>query len=256
MQATILSYLPGMFGESIAGWIQEHDDRYVEAQITVEDDVNRYWYENLLGVINFEPKNIPTNLPWPINKTDLELLESTYKEKWICLPTHWYNHLSMTSLPSKGIRVVAETDTFLNLAYALWWIKSHVRTTMPWQGRFDEIDDMIKKGHRYSKELSELKVNYHNWKFLSYKNNILLNGLPDLYHYVKEYHNKYLHRNQSPLILGYEKLSAGEYLELNENYFEKNLALLKDKTSMALNDLTKESFLDNIYNYAKLFCTN
>lgn len=245
MQVIIVSYLPGMFGEFFANAICPNNTVKIDSN-------NRFWYPNYLEVIGFECKNYPKDRAWPIGNRELAMLNNYYKDKTICLPTHWYNELSMTNLPCRAYRLYASDEKTLRLSYTLWWLKSHLYNVDPWPARWQELDDMIANNHPYKNDLIELKHNYHNWKFLSYKNNILVDNKPNLKNYIKKYY-EFHQQGNARLVDGYNRYSAEQILTDYPDYSLENWSLIKNKLNV--NSL-EDNFLEILYEYATLFCPN
>ncbi len=233
-----------MFGEFFAS---------VKQNITCPvDEKNRYWFPNMLEPIGLNCKNFLREEDWPISASHRQVLNEHYGDKEIYLPTHWYNDIAMTKLAHAGIRIYSDTIKLTKLAYVLWWLKSHLYVTDPWPGRWRELQSMIDNDHEYKDDLIELKHRYHNWKFLCYKNNILLDGKPNLKHYMSTYYEMYLQGN-SRIITGYDRYPASQILKDHASYAEENWLLIEQRLNV--NNLG-EDFLDILHEYAKLYCLN
>lgn len=246
MQATIISYLPGMFGEFFASCLEKTSSVFYRTTVT-KDENNRYFYPNYLDVISFEFKNYPSSKQWNITSENLKLLHEIYKEKNICLPTHWYNELPMTKLPCQGIRICAETEKILKLSYAMWWLKSHLFSNKLWHQRRLEIDEMISKNTKHTNNLLKLRENYQNWKFLSYKFNTLTNNEPNLTKYFYVSYIQYKKENLK-ILKNYQLMKAESILVENPDYFQQNLNLLKDKLGI---DYEDNLIIKRLFEYVK-----
>jgi len=266
-----------MFGEFFALLLSESDSRFVNHTATQITNENRFLYPNYLLPINLDVKNYPPRQSWNISKENKDILDNCYQDKWIVVPTHWYDTgLEKTGLPCLGIRLHCNNLNDLNLSYCLWWLKSHIFAQRPWPLRTAEIKNMIKNNHTYKVELENLLVdgNYSNWKFLSYSRNILKNGRPDLDHFVKfRYYwlrksaSKNIHPQWLSLDIGelihrpnaYDQkiesaLGLENSLDLNRInlYKEQNLVLLKEKLNLDYEDLQGTDWLDNLSTYCSI----
>jgi hypothetical protein len=274
MNAVIISYIPGMFGEFFSSLLESSDSRFFSNQDIVVNSNNRYSYPNYLLPINLDIKNYERSFDtWPITEDNLKTLESVYGDKWICLPTHWiHHHPNHTMLPGIGVRLYCGSIVDNNLSYCMWWLKSHIYANTLWPSRRKEIENMIDNDHRYKDQLNKLldSNNFHNWIFLSYKRNILNDQNLDLRFYIKStyyqlldskmYHPPF--ENWIPIDIGKlvntgdtgnieNKLGLQHSLDKQkiESYKEKNLLLLKEKLNLTYNDLSNEKWLDVLSDY-------
>jgi hypothetical protein len=274
MNAVIISYIPGMFGEFFSSLLESSDSRFFSNRPISVNDNNRYIYPNYLLPINLDIKNHERSFDtWPITKDHLKTLETVYGDKWICLPTHWiHQHPNYTMLPGIGIRLYCDSIVDNNLSYCMWWLKSHIYANKLWPSRRKEIENMIDNDHRYKDQLNKLldSNNFHNWIFLSYKRNILNDQNLDLRFYIKStyyqlldskmYHPPF--ENWIPIDIGKlvntgdtgnieNKLGLQHSLDKQkiESYKEKNLLLLKEKLNLTYNDLSNEKWLDVLSDY-------
>lgn len=156
MKAIIISYTGGLFGEFFSYKLQQQFKNLEE--ITTPE--NRYLFPNYLSAIDFRPKVFPANTSWPISIEQKIKLHTIYKDKYICIPTHWYsNNLMDCNIdPFIGIRLYSDNIKILNFAYALFWVKSYIYANEAWKDRVIEIKNLISSGHKYSKELSNLLI--------------------------------------------------------------------------------------------------
>jgi len=275
MKAVVISYTGGMFGEFFTHLLSESDSRFVnihKTQITTE---NRFLYPNYLSPINLDVKNYPPNQSWNISQENNDILHNQYGDKWICIPTHWHDKtLENTGLPSIGIRLYCDNIIDFNLSYCLWWLKSHIFANTPWPLRVAEINNMIQNNHTYKLELENLLKdnNYSNWKFLSYKENILKNRNLDFEYYLKgKYFRLFNSRNLYQKLPGWITLDIGKLvndsstydqqieskLQLENSlnidkinlYKEQNLNLIKKCLNLNYEELNGHKWLDNLYQY-------
>lgn len=268
-----------MFGEFTANLIHKSSDKFVNTQSTVTDQ-NRYWFPNLLDVVDFEAKNWPGDLPWPIDSKKLEQLETVYGSQWLCVPSHWYNDISLCRTAVVPVRLYSNDPAIVRLSYILFWMKSHLHTYHPWKKRAEELQEWIDKKDQYHDELVDLQKNYHNWKFLSYKYahyGLLNNNKPDLRLYITKYfelyqrtnsqkNHKYFYYDIGQALYGDQtNLSGLEQLldikiktSLIDEYVAANSRLVKENLNLSLEDLTNNNFLDCLYDYANkiLSCQN
>jgi len=273
MQALLLSYLSGMFGEFTASVIEEGSDKFISTSLVKTTKENRFLYPNYLAPIGFDCKTFPIHKEWPINNQQVNHLQNLYGDKWICLPTHWYsNQLQQTNLPCHGIVLFSSNLSIIKLAYSLFWIKSHVFANSLWPSRKEELQSIIDTGHKYTRELSELRLggNYQNWKFLAYKHDLLKDGKLDLRYYMYQHFNFYkrhnflrlkssdwfkfdignaIHGDQKNLPLLEEHLEIVLNKEKISEYANKNLEIIKDKLGFTLTDFALETWLDVLYEY-------
>ena len=260
-----------MFGEFMAFQISESNEKYVSSHKTTTTQENRYLYPNYLSVINFDCKTYPGDRSWPISKDSLEILNNVYGDKHVVLPTHWNNpDLSLTGLPCSGLRFICDDPNLLKLAYICFWIKSHSKANSIWPQREQDINELILSGHPNSEKIKQLVAsNYHNWKFLAYRDNILKNGELDLRLYMEHHWSSYVSSNiRRPTSqrlyfdIGKALHGDGSNLPLLENflgvkfkkmtlkrYRETDLELLKNFLGLSLTDLSKDSWLDILYEW-------
>jgi len=281
MQALIISYLGGMFGEFTASIIEDGSDKFISTNLVETTKENRFLYPNYLAPINFDYKTFPRYTEWPINNQQVDQLHNVYGNKWICLPTHWYsNQIQQSNLPCQGIVMFSADLSIIKLAYSLFWIKSHVFANSPWTSRGEELQSMIDSGHKYARELSELKLegNYQNWKFLAYRHDLLKDGELDLRYYINQHFNFYkrhnflsyvksndwfkfdignaIHGDQQNLPLLEQHLGIVLNKERISEYANKNLEIIKDKLGFTLADLSSPNWLDVLYEYSRLEMQN
>jgi hypothetical protein len=270
MQALIISYLGGMFGEFTASIIEAGSDKFISNNVVEITKENRFLYPNYLAPINVDCKTFPRYTEWPINNQQIDQLHSVYGNKWICLPTHWYsNQIQQSNLPCQGIAMFSANLSIIKLAYSLLWIKSHVSAN-----RREELQLMVDTGHKYARELSELMLegNYQNWKFLAYKHDLLKDGKTDLRYYMDRHFNFYkkhnflslkstdwfrfdignaIHGNRQNLPLLEEHLGIVLNREKISEYADKNLEIIKDKLGFTLTDLSSPNWLDVLHEYCR-----
>lgn len=249
MKFVIVSYLPGMFGEFFSFQMVKESSNFVSANPIVDEN-NRFWYPNFLSTINLDCKNFSSDKKWPIDRLKLDMLETKFKDKLVCLPTHWYNDLHMTNLPCNGIRIYAQTIEVIKVSYVMWWLKSHIFANKLWPEREIELNSLIDTNVGSRDGLLELKLNFQNWKFLSYRNNYLVDNKPNLKFYLTRTYYRYI-KNNFQFKSEYELYTAEKILMNNEEYASKNNALIKDKLGIyKLGD----NFLNILYDYVKNFC--
>jgi len=268
--------LPGMFGEFTADLLQTSSEKFYLESNSTTNQLNRVLFPNYLRSIGLMVKTFARNQSWPVTTDQIEVLENIYKDKWICIPTHWYaDKIALSNLPNTGIRLYCSDEKDLNLAYSMAWIKSHMVPQKLWKERRKEIEEMIKIKPQFSEDLQKLidAPNYQNWKFLSYKLNILKDNKPDLELYIRQRHSLYKNWNirdsQSTddwLVCDIGKLISGDKLSLIqvETYLDVKLDILKLETyknrnnevlyntlKVPYNDLLGDSWLTSLINYCK-----
>jgi len=274
MKFIIISYIPGMFGEFFSSLLQSSDRRFFSDQDIKINENNRYRYPNYLAPIKLDIKNHEESFNnWPITEDDVKTLETVYGDKWICLPTHWVHyHPNQSMLPAIGIRLYCGNIIDNNLSYCMWWLKSHIYSNTLWPSRRKIIENMIINNHMYKDQLIELLISdkFHNWKFLSYKRNILNNQKLDLNYYVKStYRQLLISKMYRPPFENWLSVDIGKLVSngdtgnietelalqnsLNkeeiEIYREKNLVLLKEKLNLTYDDLSTDHWLDILSDY-------
>jgi hypothetical protein len=276
MKCVILSYLPGMFGEFTADLLQTSSEKFYLESNSTTNQLNRVLFPNYLRPIGLMVKTFARNQSWPVTTDQIGVLENIYKDKWICIPTHWYaDKIALSNLPNIGIRLYCSDEKDLNLAYSMAWIKSHMVPQKLWKERRKEIEEMIKVKPQFTEDLQKLidAPNYQNWKFLSYQLNILKNGKPDLELYIRQRHSLYKNWNISDshstndwfacdigkLISG-DKLSLTQvetYLDIKldtsklESYKNRNAEVLYNTLKLSYNDLIGDSWLTSLVSYCK-----
>ena len=276
MKCVILSYLPGMFGEFTADLLQTSSEKFYLESNSTTNQLNRVLFPNYLRPIGLMVKTFARNQSWPVTTDQIGVLENIYKDKWICIPTHWYaDKITLSNLPNIGIRLYCSDEKDLNLAYSMAWIKSHMVPQKLWKERRKEIEEMIKVKPQFTEDLQKLidAPNYQNWKFLSYQLNILKNGKPDLELYIRQRHLLYKNWNISDshstndwfacdigkLISG-DKLSLTQvetYLDIKldtsklESYKNRNAEVLYNTLKLSYNDLIGDSWLTSLVSYCK-----
>ena len=276
MKCVILSYLPGMFGEFTADLLQTSSEKFYLESNSTTNQLNRVLFPNYLRPIGLMVKTFARNQSWPVTTDQIGVLENIYKDKWICIPTHWYaDKITLSNLPNIGIRLYCSDEKDLNLAYSMAWIKSHMVPQKLWKERRKEIEEMIKVKPQFTEDLQKLidAPNYQNWKFLSYRLNILKNGKPDLELYIRQRHSLYKNWNISDshstndwfacdigkLISG-DKLSLTQvetYLDIKldtlklESYKNRNAEVLYNTLKLSYNDLIGDSWLTSLVSYCK-----
>ena len=276
MKCVILSYLPGMFGEFTADLLQTSSEKFYLESNSTTNQLNRVLFPNYLRPIGLMVKTFARNQSWPVTTDQIEVLENIYKDKWICIPTHWYaDKIALSNLPNTGIRLYCSDEKDLNLAYSMAWIKSHMMPQKLWKERRKEIEEMIKVKPQFSEDLQKLidATNYQNWKFLSYQLNILKDNKPDLELYIKQRHSLYKNWNirdsQSTddwLVCDIGKLIGGDkinliqieqYLDIKvdtsklESYKNRNNEILHNTLKLSYNNLLGDSWLTSLINYCK-----
>lgn len=281
MKFVIISYIPGMFGEFFSSLLESSDSRFFSNHDIKINENNRYRYPNYLTPINLDIKNHEGSFNnWPITEDNIKTLETVYGDKWVCLPTHWvHHHPNKSMLPGIGIRLYCGNIIDNNLSYCMWWLKSHIYADELWPSRRTEIENMIINNHIYKNQLIELLISdkFHNWKFLSYKRNILNNQNLDLRHYVKSTYNQLLiSKMYSPPFENWESVDIGKLVNNGETediqnklglqnslnkqkiemYKEKNLVLLKEKLNLTYDNLTTDYWLDVLSEYCMDFLSH
>jgi hypothetical protein len=274
MKSLILSYNPGMFGEFIASKIVESNSEFISIKKTNTTRENRFLYPNYLFPIDLDCKNLPADSKWPISEKDISILNSHYNDKTICLPTHWYSkNIEDSNLPSLGLKLYSEDLTIVNLAYCMFWIKSHVFANQLMSVRQQEIVNLIESNHKYSDKLQKLLEpgNYQNWKFLALRSNCVVNNEPNLLLYFFTRYKSYIEWNKKSVNISnkWHYIDAGKIIYLDQteittleqiikgrlnqsdikNYSIKNEELLTEKLNITLKDLAGDKWLKLLYDY-------
>lgn len=154
---------------------------------------NMWRFPNLLAPIGLEAKIYPNNRDWTVNEESMAVLNDIYGDKNIILPAHWYRSITpqtTNGLFDKGIRLYAGDKKTLKFTYALWWIKSHVIANEIWPHRQEEIEELLQSDNPNKHLMPDVLENYHNWKYMSLRFDLLKDGQFDLRHYVEEFFNK------------------------------------------------------------------
>jgi len=276
MKCVILSYLPGMFGEFTADLLQTSSEKFYLESNSTTNQLNRVLFPNYLRPIGLMVKTFARNQSWPVTTDQIGVLENIYKDKWICIPTHWYaDKITLSNLPNIGIRLYCSDEKDLNLAYSMAWIKSHMVPQKLWKERRKEIEEMIKVKPQFTEDLQKLidAPNYQNWKFLSYQLNILKNGKSDLELYIRQRHSLYKnwnirdsHSTNDWLACDIGKLISGDKLSLTqvetyldikldtsklESYKNRNAEVLYNTLKLSYNDLIGDSWLTSLVSHCK-----
>ena len=156
MKCVILSYLPGMFGEFTADLLQTSSEKFYLESNSTTNQLNRVLFPNYLRPIGLMVKTFARNQSWPVTTDQIGVLENIYKDKWICIPTHWYaDKITLSNLPNIGIRLYCSDEKDLNLAYSMAWIKSHMVPQKLWKERRKEIEEMIKVKPQFTEDLQK-----------------------------------------------------------------------------------------------------
>lgn len=279
MKAVVVSYQGGMFGEFFTDLLQSSDPKFYSCNNNFIDNRNKYSVPNYLDPINLAIKNMPFRKEWSITENDIKILNEVYGDRWICLHTHWLNKLEKTNIPNCiGIRLYCDFIPDINLSYCMWWLKSALYANNLWSEKRKEIEEAIKFGHKFKKEVEELLIpgNFHNWKFIAYNSNVLLkNDKLDLRHFIRYKHamisewpippssklSGWIPLNIGQLIHRYDKydkkiereLSLENPLDINKinSYREKNLILLKNTLGLDYEDLFSIRWLDILIDYCQ-----
>lgn len=274
MKFYLLSYNPGMFGEFIADMIQNSGTNFYNEKESTRCLNNRVLYPNYLSPIDKDIKiHIDNN--FILEDRELKILEDTYSNLNVCLPTHWFHSLDNTNLPCVGIRLYSNNLKYINLAYCMAWIKSHVTTVMPAYRKI-ELDSLIQSNHEYSEIIkSELNNgNLKNWKYLAIKNKMLKDGKFDIDYYIRSRAIQNIKTNASYRLKlsDWNFIDAGELIHGNMSnikdletiiqgtidkdhislYAQKNLELLNNTTGLTIDKLGGTKWLNALIDYCKL----
>lgn len=252
---TILSYHPGLSGDFLAYNIHQDKKYFNINDLCIKAESNRYLFPCLTTpVLGWEIKVENKNL----TIEDIHKLNIYYKID-IVLPTHIYRHIKKHK-KCKYVRLYTKNETTLKLSFVLWWIKSHIISEEPYLSRLIEIKNIPESPIK-----TELVTKFQKWKYLSYKLNFMNNGSFDLYYYIKNIYNYYIHHASLDNMKGfhnidvYETIYNGNYKTI-ENIFdvEINNNLIKEyahKNNELLNeidiDINLENFLDQLALYIK-----
>jgi hypothetical protein len=277
MEAVVVSYTGGLFGEFLCSELSKSNifanDRKIE--LTPE---NRYLYPNYLLPIKLDVKTWPSDKVWPITKDHLSTLNELYQNKKILIPTHWFQlKFTNCNLPGIGLRLHCQDIKWSRLSYCLYWIKSHARANSPWELRKQEIEQLISDNHRFTKEFKELLKpgNYMNWKYISYRYDVLNNGELDLKYYINKKWKLFESTNKTiknfPFKNRWQYFDIGQAIygdQLNlydiskivgveldsrslKQYAQTNLEILEDKLKITIDDLDHDSkWISALYQYA------
>lgn len=275
MKCVILSYLPGMFGEFTADLLQTSDEKFYLESNSTTNQLNRVLFPNYLRPIEVMVKTFARNQSWPITVDQKKVLENIYKDKWVCIPTHWYaDKIALSNLSDTGIRLYCSEEKDLNLAYCMAWVKSHMVPQKLWKERRAEIEEMIKVKPQFAEDLQTLIAapNYQNWKFLSYQLDILKDGIPNLELYIRKRYSLYYDWNFRDskttewLACDIGKLINGDnsnltqleqYLDIKidtsklENYKNRNTEVLYNTLKLSYDDLVGDNWLTSLVSYCK-----
>ena len=276
MQATILSYLQGMSGDFISALIHQNPG-YYDINLVNNDPLNkfsvstsnRYFFPNMLFPINRESK-IWNRESWNITSDDLRTLNDYYGGAKLILPTHWYNKITPETtggLFNKGIKLYCLDNRYRLYAYTLWWVKSHINANEPWLERVLDLGRLVEQ----KPHVAHLYDNFHNWKFMSYKHNILKHGEPDLLTYITQFYKRlykfndllpkkydnYMYLDVDNIL--YNDMSNIDMLEQHmdvsisrsavKEYTEKNMSLLNTIHNGHFEE--DDKFFHNLYEYVK-----
>ena len=276
MKCVILSYLPGMFGEFTADLLQTSSEKFYSESNSTTNQLNRVLFPNYLRPIGLMVKTFARNQNWLITTDQIDILKNIYKDKWFCIPTHWYaDKITLSNLPNTGIRLYCSDEKDLNLAYSMSWIKSHIVPQHLWKERQIEIEEMIKVKPELADDLQTLidAPSYQNWKFLSYQLNILKDNKPNLELYIRQRYSLYKNWNirdsQSTddwLTVDIGKLiredktnlaQLEQYLDIKidksklETYKNRNAEVLYNTLKLSYDDLVGDNWLTSLVNYCK-----
>ena len=275
MKFYLLSYNPGMFGEFISDMIQHSGTNFYNAlESTKCSHNNRVLYPNYLSPVNRDMK-IHTDEDFTLADNELKILEDTYGNSNVCIPTHWFHSLKNTNLPCEGIRLYSNSLKYLNLAYCMAWIKSHVNSGMK-EHRRKELDIFVSSGHPYAELIAEElnKGNFKNWKYLAIKYNMLKDGNFDMDYYMRQRAIQHIRTSSSywRKFSDWNFIDAGEMIHGNmsnigdleiliqgnldkdyiASYAQKNIELLKNTTGLTIKDLDGFNWIDSLVEYCKL----
>jgi len=239
---------------------------------------NMWRFPNLLKPIGLEAKIYPSKNAWQVDSAALEKLLATYNNMNIVLPAHWYNDISVektNGLFSSAVRLIAKEKHVLKIAYALWWIKSHVVANEIWPHRQEELEEYFKSNEPNRELMKDILSSYHNWKYMSIKYNLLNNGNLDLNYYIRNHFaklysegNKILYTRNYQFIdidnLYYNSMDNIELIERRfdvkidrsqvKEYASSNLDLIQECLGFNVDDRrfeNDETYFDAIINYAK-----
>ena len=274
MKIFLLSYNPGMFGEFISDMIQNSGTNFYNKQPSTNSLHNRVLYPNYLSLINRDMK-IHRDDDFTLADYELQILENAYHGLNVCIPTHWFYSLKNTNLPCEGIRLYSNKLKYINLAYCMAWIKSHIHSVSI-EPRRKELEIFVRSGHKYSELIeSELnKGNFRNWKYLAIMNNMLKDGNLDMDYYIRQRAVQHIKTsvNQQHRLPEWNYIDAGEMVHGNmsnitdletliqgtldkdhiASYAQKNIKLLKNTTGLTINDLDGFKWIDSLVDYCKM----
>ncbi len=230
-----------MFGEFFCSVLNQNYKFYGAENFkelhAFQNNNNRWVFPEYLAPINFHAKTIPPSKQWNITDQQKQQLQSLYGNKNILVPTHWYQQdFSSMNVPVTGIRLYCSNINILLLSYILFWIKSHVYANNPWPSRIQEIQELIDNDHQYSDQFRKLLTpgQYHNWKFLSYRYDTLLDGQADLEYYVQQKW-EWLKKTNETFSDHWYNLDIGNILYGDQSElekFEKDLSVHIDRTAI------------------------
>lgn len=252
-----------MFGEFTCYLFSLNSQFINNVQPVITND-NRYLFPNYLDIINLNIKNLDSKKDLLLSNSDLNTLNYHFRNKNVLIPTHWYHNVSNFS--DINIRLVTSNINIIKLSYCLFWIKSHKKTLL-WDEREKEICELIKNNHKNSNLLKALlnQSEYHNWKFVAIRDNLLKNNELNLNFYIEKKFLTYLisaisnkkYNNWTYYDIG--KLLHGDMSNINdielllgikinkhliEEYREKNLITIKKYLNLTLEDFKKPTWIE------------
>ena len=221
---TLLSYVPGMSGDFLSYLIHKNPD-YVDIELT-PTLTNRYLFPCFTENINGREIKVTRE---KLDNQTIKILNEKYYNKKLVLPTHQFKKIYNNNL--NYVRLFSSNEYTTKLSYAMWMIKSHSDVDEPWPQRYEEIKKIQDHSIR-----NEIIQHFHKWKYLAYKNNLLVDGKFDLYYYIKNYYVEYKNMTQ--------RIQAGyQYIDIHDTIYESNTDILNNIFNINID-------CASIYNYA------
>lgn len=268
-----MSFMAGMFGEFLSTNINRYGNNYPIIDISLEEDVNKYRYNNPLHVIN-KCVSQNSNYGWGNTLSDNEKLLAYYGDKNILIPCHWFNkNVKSLGFPNQiAVRIKANDIAWMNFAFILVWIKNHLRNTGLNYAKAGVLQN-LEEDFEFRDEIFRLCRENHamTWWLHAYSKKWLKNGTLDFKSYFIRYYmcNKAYHYRDPINFPDYNFINIdkvfyntdNELIKFNQifetnvpqqillDYHQKNLDLVYTTLGLRLEDLTGDSWYNILYDY-------
>lgn len=221
---TLLSYHPGGSGEFLCNIICPKDNTIIEN--------NRYLLPDKHGL-----KNLPHDQEFP--KLDISNA---------CVPTHWFGPVTYFD---NHIRLYSEDEDIIKISYVMWWLKSHMNSTIPWNERILEVKE---------RGWDDLLQNWHNWKYMARVHGIK----EDLRTYIEEIYYLHYKPNFMRQIYGWTNLDLGQVVYghkdipkinnlLNTNIDVEKIKSYSERNISMYNEVSQsDNLFDDLYHFMKI----